>query len=103
MKDGVVIWESNVGSGVITIGNNMIVGGKDAGSITTDKDLWKHEYNHSVQWAGLGVFGFGVTWLGGLANSAIYGQMGPGPGGCMNLIEWSAGSHGTSYSGKCAW
>src|SRR5690606_31593254 len=92
-KDGVLIWETTVGSGVITIGNNMITGNMKADKLTGSRELWKHEYNHSVQWAVLGPFAFGGAWINGFISSAILGQSGPGGGGCMNAIEWSAGSH----------
>lgn len=103
VSDGVVLWEGSAGSGVMTIGNNMILGNMKAEKLVGDPDLWKHEYNHSVQWSALGTVAFGSVWLNGLVASATFGQIGPGGGGCLNLIEWSAGSHGTSYDRGCPW
>ena len=102
-KDGVFIWETTLGNGVMTIGNNMMAGNMKAEKLTGKTDLWKHEYNHSVQWAALGPVTFGSIWANGFIGSAMFGQSGPGGGGCMNLLGWSAGSHGTSYADGCPW
>lgn len=108
VKDGVLLWETSVGGGVMTIGNNMIVAGSSAERLTENTDLWKHECNHSVQWAALGPATFLEVWAGGALISAAIGQIGPGGGGCLNLIEWSAGAQGTTYDGHarengCTW
>ena len=99
VKDGVVLWETALGSGVMTIGNNMIVAGSStAARLVENQDLWDHEYNHSIQWATLGSGSFVSIWTLGVTGSLVTGKMGPGGGGCANLIEWSAGAEGTTYN-----
>src|SRR5690606_17117634 len=50
-EQGVTIWKSNFGSGVMTIGNNMILGNMELEDLTDDPELWRHEYNHAIQWS----------------------------------------------------
>ena len=88
--------------GVLTIGNNMIVSNMKVSDLTSSPSLWRHEYNHSIQYSYLGPYGFGLIWGTGIAVSAASNNMGPGGGGCLNLLEWLAGFGGTTYASGCS-
>jgi RHS repeat-associated protein len=80
-------WGAQNGAAV-TIGN-VTYGGFDVDKLLTNKDLLRHETNHTWQWAlGGGGVGFVLPW-------AIMGGTSP-----CNPIEQAAGLKGTGYEGR---
>jgi RHS repeat-associated protein len=64
--------------------------------------LSDHEYFHSLEWAVLGTTGFAGVWGVSALASYSFGFAGPGGGGCLNVLEISAGHGGGAYE-ECWW